>query len=365
MNKFLLLLFVSVCFAACSDKCAYIVNGTVEPGVDVGDSVYLQYVEMGRIHTLGCEPVKNAAFSFKGECSKPQLCYIVSIVNGKVRSNAELFVEPGNISVNLGTKRQVISGTFLNTRLQEYNDSLNLINHMFMNFYEKSKAKSLSVKAAEEADKGMKVLSIVRDEYIDRFIVKNIDNLVATYILSKNYEYIDPEKGIRYISQMPDENKCDTTMRHIEHTFRNKIATAEGCSFLDFDAFSNDGRLVKLSDFVGKGKITILNIWSTTGRKMQSDVAEFKALADKYKDRVEFVSFAIDRDVAAWNDAIKKHEMWWNHISDMKGWDSRAVFSYGINSFPYNIVFSENGTILHKGIKTVDIYPLLDDSIKK
>jgi hypothetical protein len=180
---------------------------------------------------------------------------------------------------------------------------------------------------------------------------------------SQLYEYIDPEQGLLFISRMSEENKCDTTVKHVEHTFKNKIATSEGGIFLDFDAYSNDGKRVKFSDYVGKGKVTVLNVWSTSGRNVQSDVAEFKALADTFKDKVEFVSFAIDRDVTAWNDAIKKYEMWWNNISDMKGWSSQAIFSYGINSFPYNIIFDAYGTILHKGINTEDIYSKLEKEL--
>ena len=359
MNRFLLL-FICACIVACGGNREYTVTGTINKEAVVGDSVFLQYIDNGWIYTIGRDAVNNSSFSFKGECSKPRLCYIVSVVDGKVRPNAELFIEPGDISVKIGSNRSILSGTLLNTRLQEYNDSIDIIDNMFMKFYNRSKLKSLSAKAAEETNKGIQVLSVVREEYINRFIEKNIDNPVATYIISKNHESINPEKGIQFISQMPIENKSDTSVRHIEHTFRNKIMTAEGKKFLDFNAFSNEGKKVKLSDFVGKGKIVVLNLWSTTGRKVQSNVSEFKAVADKYKGKVEFMSFAIDKDVAAWNNAIKKYEMWWSHISDMKGWDSRAVFSYGINSFPYNIIFSADGTILHKGVNSEELYSLLD-----
>ena len=365
MNKILLLLFACACFVSCNDKCAYTINGKVEQEVPMGDSVYLQYIKSGKIYTMGKGAVKNGNFSLKGENCEPQLCYIVSIINGTPRSKAELFVEPGEITVAISNKHSKLAGTLLNTRLQEYNDSIYLINQMFMEFYEKSKRKNLSQKAAEEADKGMKVLSLVREEYIDRFINKNIDNPVCSYILTKNYEYIEPQKGLTYISNMPEEHKCDTTIRHIKQTFFNKIATAEGNKFTDFEAITNDSKCIKLSDYVGKGKITILNVWSTTGRKAQADVAEFKALADTYKDKVEFVSFAIDKDITAWNNAIKKYEIWWNNISDMQGWNSKAIFSYGINSFPNNIIFAADGTILRKDLKTEDIYPILSEILKK
>ena len=363
MKKILLLLSACVCLAACN-KCKYTVNGTVGEGVSMGDSVYLQYIEEGRVYTLARDAVKNGVFSFTGENCEPRLCYIVSIINNRPRSKAELFVEPGDININIGDKHSTLAGTFLNTRLQEYNDSIFLIEQMFKTFYEKSKRKELSVKGAEEADKGMKVLSIVRKDYLNRFLEKNIDNPLCSYILTNNYEYIDPKDGIEIISRMPQENKCDTTIRHIEHTFRNRILTAEGLCFTDFDAYSYDGKRVKLSDYVGKGKITVLNIWGSNGRNAQSDVAEFKALADTYKDKVEFVSFAIDKDTTAWNDAIKKYEMWWNNISDMQGWNSKALFSYGINSFPYNIIFDAYGTILHKGINVENVYSALDEALK-
>ncbi len=349
---------------ACGNKCKFTVNGTVEQGVNIGDSVCLQYIDKGNVRTIGWSSVKDGHFSFEGERCEPMLCYLVSVVNGKVRSNAEFFVEPGEVNVNIGAKRSTYSGTFLNTRLQEYNDSIDILNIMFMKFYQKSKVETLSEKGAEEADKGMKVISIVRSEYVARNIENNIDNPMASYILTKNYDIIAPEKGLELISAMPLENKRDTTIRHIENTFTNKILTAEGKRFLDFSAYTNAGKPVKLSDFVGKGKITVLHIWCPTGRQVQKHVNDFKALADTYKESVDFVSFAIEKDVAVWNDAINKNGLWWNHISDVQGWGSKAVFSYGINSSPYNIIFDREGTILRKGVNTEALYSVLEEYIK-
>lgn len=365
MNRVLLTLSLFACIVACSEKCTFTVKGTVEQGINIGDTVYLQYIDKGMIHTLGQTIVKGGKFSFTGEKCEPVVCYIVSKVNGKVRSNAEFFVEPGEIDVNIGAKRNKLAGTPLNIRLQEYNDSIDILDTMFKGFYDKSKVKTLSVKAAEEADKGMKVLSIVRKEYINRFMEKNIDNPVCAYILTKNHELIEPEEGIEIISRMPLENKCDTAVRHIEQTFRNKITTAEGKKFSDFEIYAKDGKRVKLSDFVGKGKVAVMNIWSTTGRNAKNDIAEFKALADAYKESVEFVGLAIEWDVKAWNAAIKENEMWWNHISDVQGWNSKAVFSYGVNSFPYNIVFAADGTIMRKGVKCSELYSILEEATKK
>lgn len=349
MKKIFWLICLSVFIAACTSN-DYTIKGTVEQEVNIGDSVYLQYVENNRVVTLGRSAVKDGGFVFSGICEKPRLCYIVSFVDKKVRSNAEVFVESGNITVNINSKRPTLSGTILNERLQEYKDSIDIINTMFVQYYDKSKYPQLSEKAAEEADKGMKVLGLVRNEYVNRFLEKNIDNSVCAYILTKNYETIEPETGIDIISRMPFEIKNDTVVKHIENTFRNKIATAEGRIFIDFSAVDVNGTKVHLSDYVGNGKITVLNFWGSKGRNVAKEISEIKSLCNIYKDKVCFVGFSLDTDVDSWNKAVQENEMSWLQISDLSGWNSKAVFSYGINSYPYNIIFGADGVILRKGV---------------
>ena len=47
--------------------------------------------------------------------------------------------------------------------------------------------------------------------------------------------------------------------------------------------------------------------------------------------------------------------MWWPQMSDLQGWGSQAIFSYGVNVYPYNIIFDKNGRILRKGIKLSEL----------
>ena len=226
---------------------------------------------------------------------------------------------------------------------------------MFKRYREKSLIPNLSEKGAEEAQKGMMVLSLTRSEYVNKFLEKNIDNMVSGYILTKNHGTIDPEAGARFIARMPLECKSDTTVRHIEKSFHNKIATAEGKIFKDFTALNNSGKSVRFSDYVGKGKVTVLNVCGSTGKNAASDAKEMKAIADAFKDNVQFVGLAIETDARAWNKFIESNSIWWPQMSELQGWGSRAIFSYGINSFPYNIVFDANGRILRRGIRTAEL----------
>ena len=363
MRKIFILLSLVALLASC-DKNAFTVNGTVEKGFNIGDTVFLQYIDNGRIVTLGREAVKNGQFKIKGSSEKPRLCYLSSIVGGKIRTSAEVYVEPGNIELTLGVKRNKVAGTPLNTNLQEYKDSIDILDIMFKQYYDKSKHEFLSQKAAEEADKAMKVLSIVRSQYVERFLEKNIDNEVSCYILSNNIETLSPETGAKLIARMPAELKADTLVRHIERTFHNKIATAEGKIFTDFKAITNDSKRVQFSDYVGKGKVVVLNIWSSNSRNAKREIASFKAFAEANKENVVCVSFAVDTDAAKWDKTVQQNNMWWPQISDLQGWSSRTIFAYGINLYPYNIMFDAEGRIYRRAV-AFDALQSVVDEIKK
>jgi hypothetical protein len=363
MKKIFILVSLVVLLASC-DRNAFTINGTVEKGYKIGDTVYLQYIDNGRIVTLGREAVNNGQFKIKGSSEKPHLCYLSSIVGGKVHTNAEVYVEPGEIELSLGIKRNKVAGTPLNINLQEYKDSIDILDIMFKQYYDKSKHKFLSQKAAEEADKAMKVLSIVRSQYVERFLEKNIDNEVSSYILSKNIETLDPEKGAKLIARMPAELKVDTLVRHIERTFLNKIATAEGKIFTDFKAITNDSKRVQFSDYVAKGKIVVFNIWSSNSNRAKDEIALFRAFADANKEKVLCVSFAVDTDAAKWDKTIKENNMWWPQISDLQGWNSRTIFSYGINLYPYNIVFDAEGRIYRRAVAFENLQSVVDEIMK-
>ncbi len=358
MKRILLLMTFAGLFASC-DKNSFTLSGNIEKGVAIGDSVYLQYVENGRPFTLAKEAVKNSSFCIKGSTEKPRLCYLTTKLSGRIKSKAELYAEPGEIVINLSEVRPTVSGTFLNERLQEYKDSIDILDEMFKSYHEKSLTPNLSANAAEEAQKAMMVLSIARGEYVNKFLEKNLDNIVSGYILSKNHETIDPEAGARLIARMPQECKSDTVVKHIEKSFLNKIATAEGQMFTDFVALTKDGKTTHLSEYTDKDKITVLNIWSPMGKDAAENIKAAKAAADAYRDKVEFVSFAIENNAARWQSFIEKNDMWWTQISDLQGWGSKAIFSYGINAYPYNIIFDRKGRILHRGVRTAELPALL------
>ena len=67
----------------------------------------------------------------------------------------------------------------------------------------------------------------------------------------------------------------------------------------------------------------------------------------KYKGKnFEIVGVSLDQDGAAWKEAIKKLDMTWPQMSDLKFWQSEGAQLYAVNSIPHTVLIDGSGKIL-------------------
>ena len=51
-----------------------------------------------------------------------------------------------------------------------------------------------------------------------------------------------------------------------------------------------------------------------------------------------------------WTDAIDKDNLNWTHVSDLKGWNSKAGKLYAVNAIPHSIILDRDGIIIAKNL---------------
>ena len=79
-------------------------------------------------------------------------------------------------------------------------------------------------------------------------------------------------------------------------------------------------------------------------------IGGLKSLYGEYKDKgLGVVGGSLDNDYRAWTETIRRMELEWTNVSDLKGWRSRIVEMYGIDAIPYVFVIAQDGTIIRKG----------------
>lgn len=107
-----------------------------------------------------------------------------------------------------------------------------------------------------------------------------------------------------------------------------------------------------LSLYSIKGKIIIIDFWASWCRPCRGENPNMVSLyADYHNKGLEIFGVSLDKDKAAWVKAIADDKLVWNHVSDLKFWQSEAAKLYGVGSIPSMFVLDGNFTIIAKNLR--------------
>lgn len=344
MRKILLIISLFFSVAAFAQD-SYTIKGEVVDGVQSGDTLYLMsnLTAVPKVESMAV--VKNGRFSFSGAVSEPLYSAIISFEKNTVNRRAELFIEKGIVNVKIGKQGYAVKGTFLNDRLQQYRDSIAPMKAIYDKYASKIAAGDITPAALAEAHKVMLVTSVARAEYAERYLRKNIDNAVALCVIRENYELFSPAKGLELLSMLPDNLADDTSLAAIKNYYKGSLRASEGSTFVNVELSDTQGCIRNLADFVGKGKIVILNFWSSSNAASVKEQQQLRLMQQNSRDRIVAVGISLDTNPVDWLKTIKEKNLPQIQLTDGKGWGSAPVALYGVNSNPYSIVIDGNGTI--------------------
>ena len=115
-----------------------------------------------------------------------------------------------------------------------------------------------------------------------------------------------------------------------------------------------NGKTVSISDF--KGKYLLVDFWASWCGPCRQENPNVVAAFNKYKNKnFTILGVSLDDDKQAWKDAISKDGLAWNHMSDLKQWDSQAVKAYGFDGIPFNVLIDPNGNIIASSLRGTDL----------
>ena len=336
-------------------------------GVYDGLRAYLMKTENGRNRiATDTAVVFNGAFVFKGEIKGTEMRALT--IDG-VRGQTSVFLEPGIIHVELykdSIHKSKVEGTYNNAVFNDYKnqyqekiEAIDAVRSQFLNSNKDTEGlKALQKKGdslrAQLKNFGYEFIKTNNDSDFSLFVLEGLTSQKGFDVELASKAFKNIEASIKTKNES-NQLITDRIRQKIESN-PNRPKIKIGMQAPDFTAPDPQGKQITLSEI--KGKVTIVDFWASWCKPCRIENPNLVKLYDKYHSKgLEIISVSLERgnQKAFWIEAIKKDQLNWYNVSNLKFWQDQIAQAYSVNSIPATFILDENGTVVAERLRGAEL----------
>lgn len=202
----------------------------------------------------------------------------------------------------------------------------------------------------------------------DLFIKKLIRAHINSFVCLAASMELSPDKDMPYYTSI--DSALTKTYPHsiyvqrFHSMYEEMTKTAIGAMAPEITLPDTTGRMVSLSSL--RGKYVLIDFWASWCAPCKASLPGLVHIYNKYKDKNFTVfSVSLDKFKPDWETAIRKFNLTWTQVSDLKYWGSKVVKLYHFDGIPFTVLVSPDGKIVDKKLSDEDLDAELHNLLEK